>query len=70
MISMAKVSIIGYLGKDGEKIVSPAGKELTTFSVAVSEGKDSATTWFKVVCWGKTAETVAERAKKGTPVYV
>lgn len=69
MMSMAKTTLLGHIGQDSEMKYTPDGKAVTTFSVAISDGKDS-TTWYKVTCWEKLAETANEKGKKGTPVYV
>lgn len=72
-----KVQIIGHLGKDPEMRYTPAGKPVTTFTVAVSrtwnnaEGeKRSETEWFNVVTWGNLAEICKQYLTKGRQVYI
>ncbi len=69
MMSMAKATLLGHIGQDAEMKYTPGGDPVTNFNVAVSDGKDS-TTWYKVITWGKLAETVNEKGNKGTPVFV
>ena len=72
-----KVQIIGHLGKDPEMRYTPAGKPVTTFSVAVSRTWNSAdgerhseTEWFNVVAWGNLAEICKQYLSKGKQVYI
>lgn len=64
-----KIVIVGRLGKDPEQRFTQDGKAVTSFSVAVDEGKDK-TTWFKVTAWEKLAETCATYLVKGKTVLV
>ena len=72
---MNRVELAGHLGKDVECRFSKAGKPVASFSLGVTSrsGKgDQATEdtyWANVVCFGKTAEGMAQ-VKKGAPVYV
>ncbi len=75
--ALAKVILIGNVGRDPEARTTPAGDNVTEFSVAVSErrrGKDGQqqeqTTWFRVSAWGKLGETCAQYLRKGSSVYV
>ena len=76
MPSLNRVELAGHLGKDVECRFSKAGKPVASFSLGVTSrsGKgDQATEetyWANVVCFGKTAENLAQQAKKGTAVYV
>lgn len=72
-----KVQIIGHLGKDPEMRYTPAGKPVTTFTVAVSRSWISAdgerhneTEWFNVVVWGNLAEICKQHLSKGQQVYI
>jgi single-strand DNA-binding protein len=72
-----KVMIIGNLGRDPEMRYTPAGRPVTTFSVATSrnwttaEGeRRSETEWFNIVAWGSLAEICSQYLKKGQQVYV
>jgi len=72
-----KVMIIGNLGSDPEMRYTPAGRPVTSFSVATSrswvtsEGeRREATEWFRVVAWGNLAEICNKYLSKGSRVYV
>jgi len=72
-----KVFLIGRLGQDPEMRYTPSGTAVTSFTLATNKrkkGKDGnwgeETTWHDVICWGKTAEFMAEYAKKGRLVFV
>ena len=69
--------IVGRLGQDPEMRYVPSGDAVTNFSVAVNarwtgvdgESHDR-TTWYKVVCWGKLAESTNRYLVKGRKVMV
>ena len=68
--------IMGNLGRDPEMRYTPNGKAVTVFTVAVNnryqedgEWKDK-TTWFRVTCWDRLAETTNQYLKKGSKVFV
>ena len=70
-----EVKIIGHLGKMPEMRYTPAGKAVTTFSVAVNERwgdseEQKHTEWFNCEAWGKTAEILNQYLKKGSSVYI
>ena len=72
-----KVQIIGHLGRDPEIRYTPAGKAVTTFTVAVSRTWNTAdgerhneTEWFNVVAWGNLAEICKQYLVKGQQVYI
>lgn len=81
-MSLAKVTIIGNLGRDPETRYTPSGALNVQFSVASSrrwrdsQGQDQEnTSWFRVTAWGRLAEamvTLSERGAltKGKQVYV
>jgi single-strand DNA-binding protein len=75
--SLNKVMIIGNAGRDPEMRYLPSGNPVTTFSVATNrvwmspEGeRHEETEWFRVVAFGKLAETCGELVSKGSKVYV
>lgn len=77
MSSINKAIIVGYLGRDPEMRMTPAGQPVANFSVATDEsykGKDGQkvekTEWHRVTAWGKTAEFVGNYLSKGRLVYV
>ena len=67
-----RVEIIGNVGKDVEMRFTPAGKPVSSFSVAVNSkfGKQDTTEWFSIVTWNKLAETCNQYLQKGQQVYV
>ena len=65
-----KLTIIGNLGGTPEKKESASGTVFTTFSVATQNRKDDPTEWFRVITFGRIAESCAEWLKKGDRVYV
>ena len=72
-----KIMVIGHLGHDPEMRYTPAGKPVTTFSVAVNRSWESSdgtrqnqTEWFNVLAWGRLAEFCKQTLSKGKQVYV
>lgn len=70
-------TIVGNLGRDPELRYTPGGQAVTDFSVAVNRkwtSKDGSpgeeTTWFKVTCWGRLAETTNQYLSKGRQVLI
>jgi single-strand DNA-binding protein len=66
---MNSVNIIGRLVRDPEQVATQSGTEMTTFSIAVDEGKEDVS-YFDCKSFGKTAELVARYKKKGDQVGV
>ncbi len=65
-----KLVIVGNVTRDAERKTSKKGDvNFTTFSVAVSDGKDR-TTFFSVTLFGKIGETLAEYITKGRQILV
>jgi single-strand DNA-binding protein len=71
------IQIIGRLGKDPESRFTPAGQQVTSFSVATDNQytnqageKVKETTWFRVAVWGKMAEACNTYLAKGALVMV
>jgi single-strand DNA-binding protein len=72
-----KVMLIGHLGRDPEMRYTPAGRPVTTFTVATnrtwntSDGeRHSETDWFNIVTWGNLAEICKQHLIKGQQVYI
>jgi len=77
MAGLCKAMIIGNLGRDPEMRYTPAGKAVTTFSVAVNRNysatdgtRKEETEWFRVTTWGRLAEICNQYLTKGQRVYV
>jgi len=72
----ANISIIGNLGKAPETKISDNGTLMASFSIAsntfrnTSAGKEQKTDWFRVIAFGRQAETLAQYVKKGTGLAV
>ena len=74
---LARVTIIGNLGRDAELQYLPSGKAKATFRVAVNRRERAADgtwsdvpDWFGVVAWDRLAERCGEHLTKGTRVCV
>ena len=66
-----ELTIVGTMGRDPEIRYSPDGRATATISVATNRSTSNGmreTTWFRVVCWEKTAEYMSKYAQKGTRV--
>jgi single-strand DNA-binding protein len=75
--SLNKVLLIGNLGRDPDRKVTPSGQALARFSVATTETwknpqgeKQSKTEWHNIVVWGKQAETAEKFLRKGKQVLI
>jgi single-strand DNA-binding protein len=67
-----KLIIVGNLGRDPELRFSQDGNPVTTLSVATSrkyKDKDE-TTWFRVIVYGKQAESCNQYLTKGSKVLI
>ena len=72
-----KVILVGRLGQDPELKYTASGTAVLNLSIATNTSyKDrdgnyvENTEWNRVVVWRKTAEAIANMAKKGRRVYV
>ena len=77
MISINKIVVGGYIGKDAETVNFKNGGQVIKFTVATTERftkKDGTpvenTTWFNVEIFRKAESKLAQYLTKGTPVYV
>ena len=75
--NLVRLMVVGRVGRDPEMRYTPSGTPVTNFSVAATRRWSSAdgnpqgkTTWFRVTCWRKLAETTAQYLKKGRLVAV
>lgn len=76
-MNLNKALLIGRLTKDPEGRTTPAGKSVTSFSMATNKfwtdqsgNKQEATEYHNIVVWGKLAEIAAQYLVKGQEVYV
>lgn len=82
MAGVAKITLIGNLGRDPETRYTPNGTMNVQFTMAVSRRwtdqggqQQERTTWFRVTAWGRLAETLDSLTQngylaKGKQVYV
>ncbi|MFH2129047.1 MAG: single-stranded DNA-binding protein [bacterium] len=77
MGNLNKVLIIGRLGQDPEKRITPNGHTVVNVSLATSEyfkdqggNKQERTEWHRVVFWNRQAEIVEQYCRKGSQIYV
>lgn len=69
-----QTTIVGNLGQDPEMRFTPSGVPVTNFTVAVNErwtsedGPQERTTWYRVTCWRRLAETTNQYLTKGRQV--
>ncbi len=77
MGNLNKVMLIGRLGQDPEKRITPQGHSVVTVSLATSERftdragtKQERTEWHRVVFWNRQADVVEKYCKKGSQLYV
>lgn len=69
---MAQLLLLGRATKDAESLTSKEGKNYTRFSIAVNNyiNGEEETSFFTALIFNKTAETAAEKIKKGDLVMV
>ena len=77
MPALNRVQLIGRLGKDPDGKFTPTGKQVTHFSLAVTnrwKSKDGETKeyteWINIEAWGRLGEVCKEYLKKGSLVYL
>lgn len=73
----ARAHIIGNLGRDPEMRFTPNGTAVTNFTVAVNHrprnqqgGEEPQPDWYRVVCFGRRAETADQILRRGLRVYI
>jgi len=76
MPALNRVQLIGYLGKDPESRFTPTGKQVTHFSLAVTQRWKAAgetkeyTDWIYVDAWGRLGEICSQYLHKGSLAFV
>jgi len=76
MPALNRVQLIGYLGKDPESRFTPTGKQVTHFSLAVTQHWKAAgetkeyTDWVYIEAWGRLGEICSQYLHKGSLAYV
>lgn len=66
---MNTIFFTGNVGKDAE-IRSVNGSDVCNFNVAVRQGRDKGTEWYRVSVWGQRANQIAQYITKGAKVAV
>ena len=76
-MAVNKVIVIGNLGANPNIRALPSGQNVANFSLATTErftdrngAKQERTEWFRVVAFGKLADTCERFLSKGRQVYV
>lgn len=69
-MSLAKVTLIGNVGRAPELRQTPQGTTVCKFTVAVSRRDEEKPLWFSVTCWRRLAEVAAEYLTVGRQVYI
>jgi len=76
MPALNRVQLIGYLGKDPESRFTPTGKQVTHFSLAVTQHWKTGgemkeyTDWVYIEAWGRLGEVCSQYLHKGSLAYV
>lgn len=72
-----KVLLIGRLGQDPEKRVTPTGASVVNVNLATTEyykdksgNRQERTEWHKIVLWNRQAEIAEQYCRKGSQLYV
>jgi len=77
MKTLARVILLGIVGKDPELKVTKSGMQIATFPVATMVKKKDpngayfeSTLWHNLVSFGKLAENIEKTVHKGSKIYV
>ncbi len=77
MGNLNKVLLIGRLGQDPEKRITPTGASVVNVSLATTDyfkdksgNRQERTEWHKIVLWNRQAEIVEQYCRKGSQLYV
>jgi len=72
MADLNRIEIIGNVGKEPELHITPEGKSVANFSVAVNfkYNDTESVEWFDIVVWNKLAESCNSYLAKGQQVFV
>jgi len=76
MPALNRVQLIGRLGKDPEARFTPTGKQVVSFSLAVSNRWKSAgefketTDWFNIEVWERLGEVCQQYLHKGSLIFL
>lgn len=68
-----QLTIVGRVGRDSELRMTPNGKPVLGFSIAVStkrKGGEETTTWYDASIWGEFGEKMSQYVTKGSMVLL
>jgi single-strand DNA-binding protein len=72
MATLARITLVGNLGRDPETRYTPNGRMNVQFTMAVnrrfsdqSGQQQERTNWFRITAWGRLAETLNDMAQNG-----
>jgi single-strand DNA-binding protein len=71
-----KAEVIGNMTQDAELKFTPNGTAVTNFSIATNRSYKAGEEWkeevayHNIVVWGNDAQSISQRAKKGTRLYI
>ena len=75
-MTLNQILLIGNAGRDAELRFTPNGNQVASFSLAVNRNYQvngewqQETEWFNVSSWGRQAEIVSQRVRRGSRVFV
>lgn len=67
---MNTITATGIAAQDPEKRFTQTGKTVAWFDLAVYQGKEEKSAYYRVVAWERTAEAVMNQVHKGMRVIV
>ncbi|KAK9479615.1 hypothetical protein V1514DRAFT_327705 [Lipomyces japonicus] len=67
---VAKLTLVGRLGSNPEKLTSANGRDYARYAVAVKQGRDLETSWYHVVSFENNIDYLVNNFAKGSIVYV
>lgn len=77
MGNLNKVLLIGRIGQEPEKRITPTGQSVVNISLATTEyfkdksgNKQERTEWHRVALWNRLAEIVEQYCRKGSQLFV
>lgn len=67
MAGVARITLVGNLGRDPETSVTPDGRASLRFTVAVNRkrGAEESVAWYSVTAWGGLADSLEKAAAAG-----
>lgn len=69
-MALNNVVILGRMSANAELRATNTGKGVTSFTVAVDNGKDQEPAWLDCVAWDKTAKMICDYFPKGKMIAI